>query len=123
MDGDVQKNLEVFRSSWLCSPESILGSDVRDAGGRRLGTLRNIMIDKHTGVVIYGIVSFDWNSAGDCHALPWRLLQYDVQSIGYVLRVPRLILAGAPGYPGSEVGSWPDAAWCGTVEDYFRSWL
>jgi hypothetical protein len=123
MDGDVQNSFEALRASWLCSAKNIVGAAVCDAAERRLGTLRNIMIDRHTGVVTYGIVSFDWTNAEECHALPWRLFQYDFQSGGYVLRVPRLILAGAPGYLGPEVGSWPDRGWCGKVEDYFRSWL
>ena len=79
----------VRETSTLIAANKVEGTDVFNAGGDRVGSIHDLMIDKRSGQVAYAIMAFGgflgvWNSY---HPLPWSLLQYNTNLGGYVVDI------------------------------------
>ena len=60
-------------SGSLIAGQQVAGTDVYDRSGEKLGTIRDVMIDKKSGRIAYAILSFGgFLGIGDrYHPLPW----------------------------------------------------
>src|SRR3546814_4837520 len=67
--------------------DKVEGTAVYDLDGERLGHIHNFMIAKHSGEVLYAVMSFGgFLGIGDhYHPLPWKVLKYDEVRGGYVV--------------------------------------
>lgn len=88
----------------------ILGSRVRNTpvynkAGDRIGHVDDLSIEKKTGKVVYGIMSFGgFLGIGEkFHPIPWSLLDYDPQRGGYVVPLDKAELEAAPYYDRDEL--------------------
>src|SRR4051794_6696162 len=85
-------------------PASLIASDrVEDTpvfrpGGKRIGTIKRLMLDKRRGTVAYAVMSFGGflGIGDDYYPLPWALLTYDEGLGGYKVDVSDEQLQGAP---------------------------
>lgn len=107
----------------LISAGSVSGSDVYDHAGNRLGSVRDVMIDKESGRIAYAILSFGGLLGfGDRrHPLPWSSLRYDRTLAGYVVDLDRDRLQGAPSYAEDEPIAWNDARWGERLHEYYKA--
>jgi sporulation protein YlmC with PRC-barrel domain len=106
----------------LIAASKVNGTTVYDRTGDKLGSVYDVMIDKHSGNAEYAIMSFGgFLGIGDSyHPLPWRALRYDDIQGGYVVNLDRSRLEGAPTYTPSDVGTWDDPAYGQRINDYYR---
>lgn len=103
-----------------------LGSDVRDARGKDVGELVDLVVNLHSGKIHYAVVAFDkpWSIDDKLVAVP--LSAFDVSSKGQLqVNVAREVIARAPSITRSE---WPRAnlakdAWVGEVDRYALSMI
>ena len=84
----------------LVSSRRVEGTPVYGKEGERLGTIRSLMIQKHSGDVAYAMLSLTafLGTASQVHPIPWNLLRYDVDRDGYVIDVTRERLERAPSF-------------------------
>lgn len=116
-DGDVVATDE---TATLIASDKVEGTAVYDRGANRLGTVRNVMIDKRSGQVAYVIISFGgFLGIGEqYHPLPWKSLTYDRGMGGYVVDISRDQLEAAPHYAADEE-PWGDPGYGRQVDEYY----
>lgn len=88
----------------LIASNKVEGTLVYDREGEKLGTIHNLMIDKHTGQVDYAVLSFGglFGLGTDYYPLPWDMLDYDEEEGGYVVDLDKETLENAPRYGAGE---------------------
>ena len=92
----------------LISSKRVEGTTVYSTAGDKLGSIDEVMIDKHTGHVAYAVLEFGgFLGIGEkYHPLPWSSLKYDETRGGYVVDLDRQRLEGAPTYGMDEDFDW-----------------
>jgi hypothetical protein len=100
----------VRETSTLIAANKVKGTNVFNAGGDRLGSIHDLMIDKQSGQIAYAILSFGgflgvWSSY---HPLPWSLLRYDTNLSGYIVDINESQLKDAPSYTAGTEPAWGD---------------
>lgn len=101
----------------------IMGTDVYDLQGKKIGAVRDIVVDPQTGNINYAVVSFGgvMGVGGKYFAVPWKSLQTTADAKNYALNIDRDALKSAPGF---DKDHWPDMAnqqWVSDVERYWQS--
>lgn len=105
----------------LIAGQHVAGTDVYNRSGEKLGSIRDVMIDKKSGRIAFAILSFGgFLGIGDrYHPLPWATLSYDKKVGGYVVDLDPSVLEGAPAYGSEETIAWGDEAWQRRLHDYY----
>jgi len=86
----------------------VIGTNVEDEGGNKIGDIKDVVLDRKTGQVAYAVVDFGgWLGMGDKYfAVPWKSLKSGTND-RYVLNVSKDTLKKAPGF---DKDHWPDMA-------------
>ena len=94
----------------VISSDKVEGSDVYNASGDKLGSIDDLMIDKHSGKVRYAVMEFGGflGMGTDRYPIPWDMLKYDTSMDGYVVPLDKAKLEGAPKYAESDVPEYND---------------
>lgn len=93
----------------LLSCSTITGTDVKNKLGEDLGTVKDLMIDTHSGKIEYAVLSFGgFLGMGDKYfAIPWNAFTIDPQTERFILDTSRDGLEEAPGF---DKENWPEHA-------------
>lgn len=99
----------------------LIGESVANPAGETLGSIEEIMIDAHDGVIAYAVISSGdpYEREDRLFAIPWQSLRHDPDSGLFLLDADRDKLAAAPGF---ERGSWPqmaDRGWAEEIHQYY----
>jgi hypothetical protein len=107
----------------LISSTKVEGTAVENPQGEDLGSIREVMIDKVSGQVVYAVLKYGsfLGMGGKLFALPWELLEYDTERGAYVIDLPQDQLRDAPSYAENTQPDWSDPAWNKSVYDYYGS--
>ena len=91
----------VSETSALIPGRKISGTAVYNTDGENIGAIYDVMIDKHSGKIIYALMSFGGflGVGKKLHPLPWSVLQSGPASGGYVVHLSKAQLEAAPSYP------------------------
>lgn len=108
-------------SGTLIGADKVSGTAVYNAAGDDLGSIHDVIIDKHSGQVAYAVMSFGgFLGIGEkYHPLPWSVLNYDLDKGGYVVHLTREQLEGAPQFGPEEPPHWDDRDYEKRVYDYY----
>ncbi|GIZ53769.1 PRC-barrel domain-containing protein [Noviherbaspirillum aridicola] len=101
---------ELYRGS------RIIGAAVHDARDRKIGEVKDLLLDSARGEVAYAILGFGGRKL---HPVPWRALMPSESGRNYVLDADREVIAQAPGF---DMGEWPDTGNQRWSEDIDRYW-
>jgi sporulation protein YlmC with PRC-barrel domain len=84
----------------LLSTETLLGSDVKNPQGQDVGDLKHLMVDPHTGRVMYAVVAIGgFLGMGEkTVVVPWNALEVARDGKSLVLNVSPQMLQPAPAY-------------------------
>ena len=84
----------------LLSTEALLGSDVKNPQGQDVGDLKQLMVDPHTGRVMYAVVAIGgFLGMGEKTVImPWNALEVARDGKSLVLNVSPQMLQQAPAY-------------------------
>ena len=113
--------LDATETSSLIAADKVEGTTVYNMAQEKIGSIENIMIDKHSGKVAYAVMSFGgFLGIGDnYYPLPWSMLRYDTNVGGYVVNLDKKMLEGAPSYERRARIDWDDQEWGRRVHDYY----
>ena len=89
---------EKTKPASLIASDRVEGTPVYRFGGKRIGTIKRLMLDKRRGTVAYAVMSFGGflGIGDDYYPLPWMLLTFDENLGGYRVDVTDDQLRGAP---------------------------
>lgn len=109
------------RQHTLFRGSRIIGSNVRDPKDRKIGQIKDLILDGGRGEIAYAVVSFGGvlGVGRKYHAVPWRVLEPDDSGRFYILHADRETISLAPGF---DKARWPDMAdrkWGEEIERYW----
>ena len=87
-------------TTMLVASDKVQGTKIYSATGDNLGSVDEIMIDEKSGNIAYAIMSVGGflGIGSRYYPLPWSMLRFDTNLMGYVTNVDRAQLKGAPAY-------------------------
>lgn len=93
--------------SGVLKVSSVIGMKVQDTEGKRLGDIKDLVIDPMDGSIGYAVLDFGgFLGIGDKYfAVPWEALQWTADRKVIVLDVTKKDLKQAPGF---DKNHWPD---------------
>lgn len=82
----------------LIPSDQVEGTPVIRSDGKRIGTIKRVMIEKKSGRVSYAVMSFGGflGIGNDYYPIPWPLLTYNEDVGGYELNLSEEDLSNAP---------------------------
>jgi sporulation protein YlmC with PRC-barrel domain len=106
--------------SALIAASKVEGKPVFDMAGEKLGTVKELYIDKRSGEVEFAALAFGGVlSMGEkYHPLPWNELDYDTDKDGFVVDLDKETLEASPAYERDRL-TGADDAWGGEVRTYY----
>jgi sporulation protein YlmC with PRC-barrel domain len=105
----------------VLSASSIIGDDVQNAQGEKLGNIKELMLDLDTGHVAYAVLSFGgFLGMGDkLFAVPFQALKLNPERENFTLDVPKERLEQAPGFDKDNWPSAGDRVWGQEIHTYY----
>jgi sporulation protein YlmC with PRC-barrel domain len=102
-DGLGTTTTETGTSSSLIDSDHVQGTSVFDTGGKNIGTIKRLVIDKVSGRVAYTVAQFGGflGLGGEEYTIPWSTLTYDTSLGGFRTNVTEDQLRGAPAFDRS----------------------
>jgi sporulation protein YlmC with PRC-barrel domain len=76
----------------------VIGTTVKDNAGERLGEVKDVVLDKQSSSILFGVVSFGGvlGVGEKYHPVPWAALDYDETEGAYVINLTKEQLKAAP---------------------------
>ena len=108
----------------VIAADKVEGTNVYNMAGEKVGSIRNVMIDKISGKVVYATMAFGGvlGMGQKFHALPWNVLKYNAELGGYQIDIDRDRLEQGPAATEEELTSnFRDQDWGRKVYDYYGS--
>lgn len=107
----------------LMSSTSLVGNDVYNDKGEKLGDIKDFMLDMSDAKVGYAVLSFSTflGTGEKLFAVPWNALTLDTEHKRFVLNVEKERLKAAPGFAKDR---WPDMAdqtWAKEIRSYYET--
>lgn len=92
------------RSQDCIASDRVEGTAVYGSDGNKIGSVDCIMIEKRSGQAREAILDVGGflGMGGSRHAVPWQMLQYDVDQGGYLLDVTEDQLKNAPRFQEND---------------------
>lgn len=107
----------------LAKGSAFIGADVKNPQGENLGDIKDIVIDRASGRIVYAVVSFGgFLGLGEkLFAVPWSAFaQSTTNRDNFVLAIDKERLKNAPGF---DSNNWPQMAsrdWVSNLYTYYE---
>jgi hypothetical protein len=114
--------VEERETTSLIGSDKVEGTAVYGADQKKIGSIERVMIDKTSGKVAYGVLSFGgfMGMGEDYYPVPWSTLKYDTNLGGYRVNLTEDQLKKAPKYSSSTDWNW-NRENDRRVYDYYRT--
>jgi len=105
----------------LMGADTLIGNDVYNQAGDKLGDIKEIMLDMRNGRVAYAVLSFGgFLSMGEkLFAVPWSALKLDTVNKSFKLNVAKDRLETAPGFDQDKWPNMADPTWAQSIHAYY----
>ena len=105
----------------LIASDRVEGTPVRNVKGEKIGSIERLMIDKKSGKVAYGVLSFGgFLGMGSKHfPIPWKSLDYDTEAEAYVVNISEQKLKDAPSFEDKTQFDWGDRSQEISLHNYY----
>lgn len=99
--------VQAWDKSGVLKASDLIGMNVLGTDGKKLGDIKDLVIDPEEGGVEYAVLEFGgFSGIGDKYfAVPWEALQLDQTNKKLSLDVHKNDLKSAPGF---DKNNWPD---------------
>ncbi|WP_420476699.1 PRC-barrel domain-containing protein [Noviherbaspirillum sp. ST9] len=99
----------------------IIGTTVRDAKDRKIGQIKDLILDGGRGEVAYAVVNFGgvMGVGKKFHAIPWQALQPSDDGNYYILHADRETISQAPGFDKARWPDMTDRKWNAEIDRYW----
>jgi len=106
----------------LIKSAALIGTKVDDAGGHKLGVIREVFIDRDAGIARYVAIEPAglFAAGGKYRPLPWRLLTWDEKSEAYIADLTKDRFKEVPAYDRDQLNS-ATYGWAGQCERFFET--
>ncbi|MGB3387324.1 MAG: PRC-barrel domain-containing protein [Pseudaminobacter sp.] len=83
----------------------VIGTAVYNTAGDRIGSIEDVMLDKTSNGIMFAVIGFGgFLGIGEkYHAIPWSVLDYEIDQGGYVVPFTKEQLEAAPVYSINEL--------------------
>ena len=118
----VHRRYPVSLDDIMIKSGDVLGSPLKDAGEHKLGTIREIYLERTTGQAKFVILELSsmLGTRGKFHPIPWNALRFDEKAGGYFTTLTKDILKDSPAYDRDQLVD-ASYAWGEQTERYFAS--
>lgn len=108
----------------LISARRLAGAPLTGTDGRQIGAIRELVIDRHSGQVIYALMETEIEaeaatSGGMAYPLPWRLVTYDPNKRAFRIDADPEHLKRAPGAEVDAPIDWEDRVWAERLHEHY----
>lgn len=105
----------------VLSANTLIGNDVHNLEGEKLGDIKDVMLDVDLGRVAYAVLSFGgFLGMGDkLFAIPFEGFRMDVKNERIILDVPKETLKKAPGFDKDNWPSTADRRWGQQIHQHY----
>jgi sporulation protein YlmC with PRC-barrel domain len=105
----------------------VIGTNVNDASGQKIGQIEDVMLDKESNSILYAVVGFGGflGVKEKFHPVPWPALAYDPDTQAYVVNYTREQLQAAPAGSIDELTRNDGFAFRDRLHEYYhepRDW-
>lgn len=89
--------------------KTLIGDDVKNSHGEKLGTIQDFMFDLEGGRIAYAVVSYGgtFGLGNKLFAVPWNTFRLDAKNHNLLLDVDQEVLKNAEGF---DKNNWPNVA-------------
>ncbi|CDH46175.1 MAG: PRC-barrel domain-containing protein [Candidatus Competibacteraceae bacterium] len=100
---------------------TLIGDEVYNQKEENLGSIKEIMLDTHSGNVCYAVLSCGgFLGMGEkLFAVPWSALKLDAENKRFMLNVEADRLKNAPGFDKDQWPNMADSAWAQNIHSYY----
>ena len=105
----------------LLSASTLSSDDVYNRNGEKLGSIKDLMMDIHSGRVCYAVLSFGgFLTLGEkLFAVPWSALTVDSENKRLLLDTNEERLKEAPGFDSDNWPNMADPLWAKSIHSYY----
>jgi sporulation protein YlmC with PRC-barrel domain len=78
--------------------KKVIGTAVKDASGKRIGVIEDVVLDKQSNDIMFAVVGFGGflGVREKFRPIPWESLDYDERQGGYLVNYSKAQLEAAP---------------------------
>jgi sporulation protein YlmC with PRC-barrel domain len=100
----------------------VIGTKVKDSAGERLGEVKDVVLDKQSNSILFGVMSFGGvlGVGEKYHPVPWAALNYDETEGAYVINLTKEQLKAAPADSLEELTRDDGQAYRDRAFDYYK---
>ncbi|HKU14774.1 MAG TPA: PRC-barrel domain-containing protein [Steroidobacteraceae bacterium] len=100
----------------------VIGTVVKDSAGERLGKVEDVVLDKQSNNIMFGVMSFGGvlGMGEKYHPVPWAALNYDETEGAYVINLTKDQLKAAPADSLEELTRNDGQAYRDRAFDYYK---
>jgi sporulation protein YlmC with PRC-barrel domain len=100
----------------------VIGTTVKDSTGERLGKVEDLVLDKQSNSILFGVMGFGGvlGMGEKYHPVPWAALDYDQDANADVIKLTKEQLKAAPADSLEELTRNDGAAYRDRVFDYYK---
>jgi sporulation protein YlmC with PRC-barrel domain len=108
----------------VLSASTLIGDNIENPQGEKLGKLEEIMIDLQSGKIAYAVLSFGgFLGMGEkLFALPWQTLHVDEQRRCIILNANKEQFKNMPGFAKDHWPDMTDPSWQSQISNYYQNW-
>ena len=105
----------------LFGARAFLGDEVFNQRGDRLGTVKEFLLDIHSGRICYAVMSSrGFMGVGEkLYAIPWRAISLDAENACFVLDITKDRLMNAPAFDKGRRPYMGDAGWVKDIDTFY----
>jgi len=103
--------------------KKVIGTPVKDPGGKKIGEIEDVVLDKLSNNIMFAAVSFGGilGMKEKYHPIPWELLKYEEAEGSYVVNLTKEQLQAAPADSIAELTKDDGLSYRDRAYDYYRS--
>lgn len=100
----------------------VIGTNVKDSAGERVGEIKDVVLDKQSNNILFGVVSFGGvlGMGEKYHPVPWAALDYNESEGAYIINLTKEQLKAAPADSIEELTRGDGQAYRDRAFDYYK---